>query len=224
MDFRWKRSSNRAFYDCWHQSICCRYFGAQPLLSAELYFFYTLLQFYKFCRNDNLVLPQKNVIPTILETPKERCLDMIFCSLQCSCIPAVHNRQEACTRQAPAFFRAGLGYLHQGREMLSRWAVAWLAWMHKHSLPFWPHPANSSPTERPTEQLLHNFSMGARTRTTSLFMHSWNIVGLCSAFLACSYTQVKSKFSPTSGRERKNHQNWQTLHYTCNDLAFQNKN
>lgn len=51
-------------------------------------------------------------------------------------------------------------------------------------------------------------------------MHSWNIVGLCSAFLACSYTQVKSKFSPTSGRERKNHQNWQTLHYTCNDLAF----
>lgn len=144
MDFRWKRSSNRAFYDCWHQSICCRYFGAQPLLSAELYFFYTLLQFYKFCRNDNLVLPQKNVIPTILETPKERCLDMIFCSLQCSCIPAVHNWQEACTRQAPAFFRAGLGYLHQGREMLSRWAVAWLAWMHKHSLPFWPQSAHSS--------------------------------------------------------------------------------
>lgn len=57
---------------------------------------------------------------------------MIFCSLQSSCIPAVHNLQEACTSQAPAFvFRAGLGYLHQGREMLSRWAVAWLAWMHK---------------------------------------------------------------------------------------------
>lgn len=29
---------------------------------------------------------------------------MIFCSLQSSCIPAVHNLQEACTRQAPAFF------------------------------------------------------------------------------------------------------------------------
>lgn len=160
MDFRWKRSSHRAFCHCWDNPTHCRCLGAQPLLAAESEHTPSILQVLQEWQNSGSFTTEKTKPPPFLrlqsKMPTEDLWQPVYVLAFQLCITC---RELAQDRLLPFIGQGWDTCTKEGRCYLGG---LWLDLHVNHSLPFWPHPANSSPTERPTEQLLHNFFHGSK--------------------------------------------------------------